>query len=430
MPDITAADYVTQVVQTPHAVDAHAWNQLLAQESQATPFMHLHYLAALHDSASATALTGWTPHFFLLWQGGQLQAACVLYVKSHSYGEYVFDWAWANAYQQHGLAYYPKAVVAVPFTPVPGARLLARSSRARLALVQTLLAWCRAQQLSSLHILFASTQDQAACRAAGLQLRQGLQFHWTNRVPANDPRNNDNNLTGERFRDFTHFLACLQRDKRKKIQQERRRVADAGVRFRWARGVDITTADWDFFYRCYTRTYQEHGNPPYLNRAFFAAMAATLPQAWLLFIAERQSQPIAASLIALSFAPDGEPQAPTAIPTSAYGRYWGALERVDGLHFEACYYQPLSWCMAQGVTRFEGGAQGEHKIARGLLPAATTSAHWLAHPGFAQAVAQFLQRETHSLQASCQALMQRNPYKTSLQPALADPAPDQAADEV
>ena len=408
-----AGDYVIRVVQTPQQVDAAAWNQLLAQQAQATPFMRFEYLAGLHASGSAVPRTGWAPHFITLWRAEVLEAACVLYVKPHSYGEYVFDWAWADAYQRHGLDYYPKAVVAVPFTPVPGARLLARSAAARTVLAQALVQWCETQRLSSLHILFASADDLAACGDAGLVQRQSVQFHWRNATPQGLP-----------FTDFPHFLASLHRDKRKKIQQERRRVAGAGVRFRWAQGRDITPQDWDFFYQCYERTYQEHGNPPYLQRSFFQAMADTLPQAWLLFIAEREGQSIASSLIALStdaisargiFDEENSAPIPHAAHTAhtAYGRYWGALERVDCLHFEACYYQPLEWCIQHGVQCFEGGAQGEHKMARALLPVRTPSAHWLAHPGFAQAVGHFLEREDQGMDAYMQELGHHSPFKTA-----------------
>jgi len=402
-----ASDYVIRVVQTPQEVDATAWNELLAQQTQATPFMRFEYLAALHTSGSAVPRTGWAPHFITLWRGEVLEAACVLYVKPHSYGEYVFDWAWADAYSRHGLDYYPKAVVAVPFTPVPGARLLARSAEARAALAQALVQWCEAQQLSSLHILFANADDLAACDEAGLMQRQTVQFHWRNATPEGQP-----------FTDFPHFLASLHRDKRKKIQQERRRVADAGVSFRWARGRDITAQDWDFFYQCYERTYLEHGNPPYLQRSFFQAMADTQPEAWLLFIAERDGQPIASSLIALS---QGATSANGSFdtekpPHTAYGRYWGALERVDCLHFEACYYQPLAWCIQHGVQQFEGGAQGEHKMARALMPVRTHSAHWLAHPGFAQAVENFLEREGQGMDAYVDELGRHTPFKNTASP--------------
>jgi hypothetical protein len=389
------AAYVVRVFDSVLQIDAEQWNQLLSAQDHASPFMRHAYLAALQRSGCATEATGWTPRFVTLWQASSpdaptecqaLAAACPLYIKPHSYGEYVFDWAWANAYAQHGLAYYPKAVVAVPFTPVPGSRLLARDAHARQALVQALIPWCRDEGLSSLHLLFASEADLAACTSAGLMLRHTVQFHWKNKSPG--------------YGDFEDFLATLSQDKRKKIRQERRRVSSAGVTFRVLQGRAISAQDWDFFYRCYERTYLEHDNAPYLSRDFFTHMAQTMPENWVLFVAERTSlgtpTPIAASLIAIDAVHEqaASPSRPgEGLTRVAYGRYWGALERVDCLHFEACYYQPLQWCIAHDYQRFEGGAQGEHKMARALLPVKTSSAHWLAHPAFADAVARFLQRE-------------------------------------
>jgi len=387
---MAANDYVTRVHASVHAVPAAAWDALLALHPEASPFMRYAYLAALEDSASASPATGWTPACIVLERAGVIEAAALVYAKDHSYGEYVFDWAWANAYQQHGLPYYPKATLAVPFTPVPGARLLARDATARQALLTAVLDWCAAQELSSLHLLFVSPTDARACQDAGLMLRQTVQFHWTNAAAP--------------YADFEAFLASLAQEKRKKIRQERRKVTEAGVQFRWARGADISSADWDFFYRCYERTYLEHGNAPYLSRRFFAAMQADMAENWLLFVAERGGQPMASSLIALSSKGPGQPQV-------AYGRYWGALERVDCLHFEACYYQPLQWCIAHGFARFEGGAQGEHKMARALMPVPTTSAHWLAHPTFSDAVARFLEREGQGVDQYLDHLRERSPFK-------------------
>ena len=268
-------------------------------------------------------------------------------------------------------------------------------------LVQAVVAWCNEQELSSLHVLFANQQDVDACAQAGLMLRHTVQFHWTN--------------TASGYQDFDDFLASMAQDKRKKIRQERRKVADAGIRFRWARGRDITPQDWDFFYRCYERTYLEHGNAPYLSRDFFQRMADTMPEHWLLFVAERQDagviKPIATSLIAISADDTSVNGLNGAQPLVAYGRYWGAIERVDCLHFEACYYQPLAWCIEHGVARFEGGAQGEHKMARALLPVKTTSAHWLAHPAFADAVERFLEREGAGIAGYMDDLAQRSPLK-------------------
>jgi predicted N-acyltransferase len=394
-----AEDYVIRVMGSPLDVDAAAWDSLLQTQPNPSPFMRHAYLAALHASGSAAPATGWTPHFITLSIGNDLVAACALYEKVHSYGEYVFDWAWANAYAQHGLPYYPKAVAAVPFTPVPGARLMARDTAARVALVKAMVQWCDQKGMSSLHLLFANEEDAAACAKAGLMLRHTVQFHWTN--------------TEQGYSSFDAFLASLSQDKRKKIRQERRKVTEAGVSFRWSVGRDITPSDWDFFYRCYERTYLEHGNAPYLSRDFFQRMADTMPEHWLLFIAERDGKAIASSLIALDAYSTG------AIGTIglsdftkvAYGRYWGALERVDCLHFEACYYQPLQWCIEHGYQRFEGGAQGEHKMARALLPVKTTSAHWLAHPAFADAVARFLEREDEGISNYLDDLKERSPFK-------------------
>ena len=426
-----AEDYVIRVANSPLEINAGAWDALLQAQDNPSPFMRHAYLAALHQSGSANDKTGWKPHFFTLHMDQELVAACAIYEKSHSRGEYVFDWAWANAYAQHGLPYYPKGVAAVPFTPVPGARLMACTDAARSALLHAVLRWCEKSGMSSLHLLFLSEADTDACEQAGLMLRHTVQFHWTNTTPG--------------YADFDAFLATLSQEKRKKIRQERRKVAEAGVSFRWAQGHDITPADWDFFYRCYERTYLEHGNAPYLNRDFFQRIADTMPDHWLLFTAERNGHPIATSLVALDEYSTGpssqnaqgdwaamysaqvkEKPAKRASDTEqntlqpslgaentkvAYGRYWGALERVDCLHFEACYYQPLQWCIEHGYHRFEGGAQGEHKMARALLPVRTTSAHWLAHPAFADAVARFLDREGQGIDNYIEALEQRSPFK-------------------
>ena len=437
-----AEDYVIRVANSPLNVDAATWDALLQTQTNPSPFMRHAYLAAMHQSGSAHAKTGWTHHLFTLHAGDELVAACAIYEKAHSYGEYVFDWAWANAYAQHGLPYYPKAVAAVPFTPVPGARLMAQTPDARAALLQALLRWCEHNGMSSLHLLFVDGADAIACEQAGLMLRHTVQFHWENMAPT---------LPAARgslpFSDFDAFLATLSQEKRKKIRQERRKVSDAGVTFRRSLGRDITPTDWDFFYRCYERTYLEHGNAPYLNRDFFQRMADTMPDHWLLFTAERNGHPIATSLIALdeySTGPSSQntpgdwaavcsaqvkeepakragnteqntlpPSLGTEKTKVAYGRYWGALERVDCLHFEACYYQPLQWCIAHGYHRFEGGAQGEHKMARALLPVRTTSAHWLAHPAFADAVARFLDREGQGIDNYMEALEQRSPFRRS-----------------
>jgi predicted N-acyltransferase len=378
---------VIRVHQDPSALDGAAWNALLARQSRPTPFMRWEYLAALHVSGSAVPRAGWAPRFVTVHRGGHLAAAAPAYLKSHSYGEYVFDWAWADAYQRHGLHYYPKLLVAVPFTPVPGSRLLAVDDAARHTLLAGLAQVAKDEDASSVHLLFHEPDEAPATAAQGWLARQGVQFHWTRDTAAPHV-------------DFTAFLASLQRDKRKKIQQERRRVAEAGVEFTVHEAGDIDAGLWRFFHQCYTLTYRAHGSTPYLTAAFFQAMAATLPQHWLMFVARRAGQPIGASLVAID-RERGE----------AYGRYWGATEYIPCLHFEACYYQPLQWCMAQGFLRFEGGAQGEHKMARGLLPVGTRSAHWLAHPQFSAAVADFLEREGHGIAAYVDELREHSPFK-------------------
>lgn len=386
---------VIRVFDDPCALDAKAWNALLAQQSHPTPFLRHEYLAALHASKSAVPATGWHPRFVCVFRGEQLVAACLLYLKDHSYGEYVFDWAWAEAYQRHGLRYYPKLLGAVPFTPVPGTRLMATDSASRALLFEVLPQLAQELGASSVHLLYLDAVDQQAATDAGWMLRKGVQFHWQDPESLANPHS-----ARRRWPHFEAFLTSLQREKRKKIQQERRRVADAGIVFEVLQGAAITKDDWDFFYRCYQTTYQAHHSTPYLSRDFFARMASDMPQHWLMFVARRDGLRIAASLVAI----DTEQGV-------AYGRYWGAVDHVPCLHFEACYYQPLIWCLNQGFRRFEGGAQGEHKMARGLLPVETASAHWLAHPEFAQAVAEFLAREGAGIADYVNELGERDPFK-------------------
>jgi len=260
-------------------IAAPAWDALLDGVPGARPFLTHNWLKALTDHGCAAPDTGWQPLYLTLEDpDGRLWAACPLYLKAHSYGEYVFDWSWADAHHRHGYAYYPKGVVAVPFTPAPGSRLLARNDAARQALIRTLLDTCRTSGLSSLHLLFGSKEDLDACGEAGLMPRHTVQFHWDNRRP-------------RPYADFDDFLAALNQDKRKKIRQERRKVREAGVTLRPLLGHEIQASDWDFFYHCYERTYLEHGNPPYLSRAFFSDIAREQAQHWLLFLAERQGAP-------------------------------------------------------------------------------------------------------------------------------------------
>ena len=428
MPD--SSKTIVKIHASPLEIDAAQWNALLAASDAPTPFMRHEYLAALHTSGSAVAANGWQAQFVSLYapDGQELLASAPLYVKDHSYGEYIFDWAWARAYQDHRLPYYPKASVAIPFTPVPGTRLIAKNSALTPYLLREQLLFCEQNNLSSLHGLFISDADKTATDAAQLMQRQTVQFHWKNRapVPSSDGTpsvSEPSQLQQLPWRSFDEYLGGLAQDKRKKIRAERRKVSDAGITWKTSVGADISTAEWAFFYRCYERTYLEHGNPPYLTPAFFEAMQQTMPENWVLFTAQFEGQPIATSLIAvceypssaagLNYSESGSENSPKSTIKVAYGRYWGALARVDSLHFEACYYQPLQWCIENGFDRFEGGAQGEHKMARGLLPVPTYSAHWLAHPQFADAVARFLEREGAGINDYMEHLEARSPFRSA-----------------
>jgi predicted N-acyltransferase len=387
---MTDSDYVIRVHAHPGEVDAQAWNALLAQQAQPTPFLRHEYLLALHETGCAVAATGWAPQFITVHaRSGELRAAMPLYLKSHSYGEYVFDWAWAEAYQRHGQRYYPKLLCAAPFTPVPGARLLAADTHARQALVSALDQLLADSRVSSAHALFLDGPDAQAFEKAGWLMRDGLQFHWQQDPVAP-------------VQDFSDLLARMQRDKRKKIQQERRRVAEQGLVFQAFEGAAIDDDLWGFFHHCYTLTYAAHGSTPYLNRDFFRRMQQAMPQHWLMFVGSRGGERLAASLVAID-----------RTRAWAWGRYWGCMESLPCVHFEACYYQPLAWCLAQGFVCFEGGAQGEHKIARGLLPVRTVSAHRLSDPRFANAVADFLAREGEGMAQYMDELNEHQPFKRS-----------------
>ncbi|HEY7902640.1 MAG TPA: GNAT family N-acetyltransferase [Casimicrobiaceae bacterium] len=342
------------------AIDASAWDRLAGD----APLASHAFLAALHGTGAASAATGWRPHYLTAWRDGALAGAMPLYAKADSYGEYVFDWAWADAYRRHRRRYYPKLLCAIPFTPVSGPRLLTTDDRVRDALLARALAMMGDGGLSSLHVLFTTAADTAACARAGMIARSGVQFHWANRG----------------YRDFADYLAALNHDKRKKIRQERRRLDDAGVAFERRCGTDIRETDWDFFYRCYVNTYAEHGSTPYLSRAFFARLAATMPDNLMMVIGRRDGRPLCTAFDVHS-------------RTTLWGRYWGAVEYVPGMHFEACYYQAIEFAIERGLAAFEGGAQGVHKLARGLMPVVTHSAHAIADPAFAEAIAAYCAQE-------------------------------------
>ncbi|MCD6681395.1 MAG: GNAT family N-acetyltransferase [Burkholderiaceae bacterium] len=381
-------DYRTRILPNAAAIDAHQWNRLAAAGAgrrRAQPFLRHEFFDALERSGCVGPRTGWQVQHLLVDDRAGPAAIVPLYRKSHSYGEYVFDWAWADAWQSHGLRYYPKWLVAVPFTPVPGVRIAARDESARRAAIDALLSLARESSLSSLHVLFPLDAEAALLREAGLLLRHGVQFHWRN----------------DSYADFDAFLATLAQPKRKKIRAERRRVADAGVRIRRLDGTQIRAADWRFFVRCYEATYAAHLSMPYLNRDFFERIGETMPEHLLLVVAERDGRPIASAL----FVHDDE---------RLYGRYWGAIADVPMLHFELCYYQAIEIAIAMRLRVIEGGAQGEHKLARGFAAVPTTSAHWLAEPAFADAVERFLAREGRHIDGYLDELRERSPYRAAV----------------
>ncbi|MGA8864177.1 MAG: GNAT family N-acetyltransferase [Gallionella sp.] len=350
------------------------------------PFVSYAYLYALQQSGCTSAQFGWKAQFITLWQQGRLQGAIPLYIKMNSYGEHVFDWAWADAYHRHGLRYYPKLVCTVPFTPVTGPRLLATPSsdrdEVRKLLLKAALQYAEETGMSSLHCLFPDEADSLLMQQQGMMLRQDVQFHWQN--PG--------------YKDFEEYLVALSRDKRKRIRQERRRVKEAGISLQCVTGESATVEQWSFFASCYAHTRQTHHSPPALNEEFFQRIGAALPHNTMLVIATREGKPIASALNIVT-------------RDVLYGRSWGAFEYHPGLHFEACYYQAIEFCIARGIKTFEGGAQGEHKLARGFLPVTTRSAHWMAHPEFARAIDNFLERETEAISEYVDELNNRSPFK-------------------
>lgn len=386
-------DYLTGILASPSEVDAAEWNALLAGQAQPTPFLRHEFLSALHATRCAVPDTGWAPQFVTLTdpRTGRLAAAAPVYLKGHSYGEYVFDWAWADAYKRNGLAYYPKLLCAVPFTPVQGTRLMATDARALRHLAATLVAFAEQADVSSLHVLFPTDAEAQALTELGMMQREGVQFHWLN----------------DGYRDFDEFLSTLEQKKRKNIRAERRKVREAGVTMRRRVGKDISDADWRFFSKCYRQTYREHFSSPYLNLDFFRTIGESMPENLMMVIAEADGKPIASSLVVFQ-------RDTTANGTGGtlYGRYWGAVEHVPCLHFETAYYQPLEFCIEQKLAVFEGGAQGEHKMARGFMPTVTRSTHWLAHPAFSDAVAHFLDNETNHIHAYVDELREHNPFKS------------------
>jgi uncharacterized protein len=350
------------------------------------PFLDRRYLAALEASGAVAAETGWQPCHLVVEDQGQLLAALPLYLKDHSWGEFVFDFAWADAYRRAGVPYYPKLVAAVPFTPVPGPRILTadgidpgQAARALLAGATALAAQLDA---SSFHLLLPADAQLPLLRAAGLALRQDCQFHWFD----------------EGYGDFEGFLGALTAEKRKKFRRERRRVAEAGIHFEWLTGSEIDDALFQEIYRFYASSFLRRSMDPYFPPAFWTAVLGDMPECIRVVLARRGREAVAAAIF---FVGGGV----------LYGRYWGCDEDYHSLHFETCFYQGIELALAEGCRRFEPGAQGEHKLRRGFRPVPTWSAHWLAHPGFARAISDWLARERTHAAAYLEAARQHLPFR-------------------
>ncbi len=355
-----------RVLDSISSIAASEWNALL---DAPYPFLRHEFLHALEQHGSACAETGWQAHHLVLENtAGAVVAATPLYLKSHSYGEFVFDFSWADASHRLGRAYYPKLVNAVPFNPVTGPRLLSRDSETRVKLACAVRAQAESLGLSSAHALFLNERDCAAYKQSGFLLRKDCHYQWFN----------------SGYRDFEDFLDSLDGRRRKEIRRERRKVAQTGIRFEVRAGHEITNSMWPTIYDCYARTYLLRGQPPYLSYECLQAIGMNLGNDVRFFLAFRESQLIAAAYMMES----GD---------SLYGRHWGCLEGHDGLHFELCYYQGISHCIERKLARFDAGAQGDHKLRRGFVPVATWSAHWLSDTRLRTAVADYLRRETAAI---------------------------------
>ena len=380
--------YQLEIIDSLADIPTSDWNTLLPRD--AGPFLNHAFLSALEETGCVGDKTGWQVAHLGLKEQNILVGVMPLYLKQHSYGEFVFDWSWAQAYEQQGMNYYPKALCAIPFTPVQGARILCfpgkNTKEICVALVAGLKSLLINNHLSSAHILFPLASELAAFEDQGFMLRDSVQFHWHNKD----------------FQSFEHFLAALTMKRRKNIRREREQVFREQITFRHIPGKLSTDQDWEFFYRCYQNTYVEHLSSPYLNEAFFKLWAQRMPDNLHLIIAQRDQTPIAASLLVV----DKD-------SSKAYGRYWGAIEHIPCLHFETAYYQAIEYCIEEDIQTFEGGAQGEHKMARGFLPTTIQSVHFIADPRFSKAVKHFLEREHQGIAAYVDELAEHSPLKST-----------------
>ena len=346
-------------------VDSTSWNQLAGD---AYPFLRHEFLLALEQSGSVCQKSGWIPAHLLVLDDDSLIAFMPLYLKNHSWGEYVFDHQWAEAYHQQGIEYYPKWLTAIPLTPCQGTRIVIKESISSLKVTQALLSFIKQlseqHNVSSWHCLFPTLQEAELLKSLELSIREGVQFQWFN----------------NHYQDFDAFLQTLNTSKRKMIKRERRRIQEQDIRLLRISGAKVSPLQWQIFYNFYSITYLKKGSQPYLNLAFFQQIAAAMGEQLLLVLAFKDDLPIAAALSFIG-------------RETLYGRYWGCDEEYNNLHFETCYYQGLDYCIENGLQRFDSGAQGEHKIARGFEPITTYSAHWLKDHRFAKAIEDFVTEE-------------------------------------
>jgi len=392
MPDDTPTIGL-RIVESLAAVEADQWDACaLAPGAAGNPFLSYGFLKALEDSKSVGRRTGWQPQYLLAESAdGTLHGAAPLYVKSHSQGEYIFDHGWAQALERAGGRYYPKLQVAIPFTPVPGPRLFARpgplEGGVRDAMVDMLAGVADDNGLSSVHATFCSEADWERFGSHGWLLRLGRQYHWYNAG----------------YRTFDDFLGALSSRKRKAIRKERESVRREGLAVRALTGGEIRPEHWDAFFAFYMDTGGRKWGSPYLTRAFFEILGATMADKVVLVVAEADGRFVGG---ALNLRGDD----------TLYGRYWGCLENYNFLHFEACYYQAIEFAITHGLSRVEAGAQGDHKIQRGYLPVRTYSAHWIVDPGFRRAVDDYLKRERPAVEQEIEGLMQYSPFRKENEP--------------
>lgn len=362
-------------------IDPQQWNAL---ELKGNPFVRHEFLAALEQERCAHPRTGWQSEHLIVTANGALVAAMPLYLKSHSWGEFVFDWAWANAYQRAGLDYYPRLVCAVPFTPAFGPRLLvaADSTALKARLAQTLVEITRERQLSSAHVLFEDAEDEAVLQQNGFLLRHSCQFHWNNAG----------------YGCFEDFAAALRSEKRKKLLRERRRVQEQGIRFDTLHGGDISRALWDTIFEFSAVTFERHGHEHYLTAAFFHRISQSLPEHVMVKLALAGREPVAAAIFFRG-------------RDTLYGRYWGSRDTYHSLHFETCYYQGIDYCITSGLARFEPGTQGEHKVPRGFAPTLVGSAHYIVEPRFRRAIADHLKMEAAAVRRYAAEMREHLPFR-------------------